>query len=221
MKKKQSQQQQLNLFEADTHFLVLLSSLVSDGTLRKIKPSGLAVLVVLRANAAHNNGEVYLGIPRISELAGVCDNTAKDAIKRLKDEGLVEVEDDGKGTRHRYKLKDLVPFRFGAAYGEREGEEAGKLEVPYVPARVGQTRNALLEFLQDGVLTEAAKKAGISLNITINITKIENAEKVYLASKSKEEILALPPSPYRDKILEWLGSSVVIEANTGNEDLPN
>lgn len=203
-------QEQLQLFESHgARFTVLLNSMVFDGQLAALKPVCLAVLVVLKANAAWTNGNVFMGQRLIAKQAGVTTKTAAKALERLEAFGFIKKTVEEEGKRELYQLMDVVPLYLGPAFSEegRQGEKAGQWIQPYVPSKVFQNRNQMLSFLETGELTEAARRSGITVNVTVNVTNINNAENVYLSQAKAEEIAeqlhALPDNPWKKQFLEW------------------
>jgi DNA-binding MarR family transcriptional regulator len=203
------QAEQGELF-ADSRFFILLSSLVSSQQLAKIKPHGLAVLVVLRCFADHRTGKAKITHRTIAKFAGISRHSVMRALETLETEGLVErIKLD---TGDAYRLIDRI------SVFDKQEQQVGEVVVPFQPQKTGAIIQELKNFLQSGQVSQAARAHGMTFNINITInnnstTINNNAETINLNLSSGtdaadeariQRILALPSGPGRENALAVL-----------------
>lgn len=195
---------------SDTRFFLFLSGLVSDHTVARIKPSALAVLIVLRCYANHANGIASLSHSTIARYAGVSRHTVMSSLDVLEKEGLIERIKTS--NRHdSYKLVDKLSVWRG-------DEAIAKVDVPYKPRHTSNMLEGIRGFLKEGTLTQEAKAAGVVLHMHLtinnNTTTINNAGtvNVVIGSTSSDaehenqlaKVMALPDGAGKDLALRML-----------------
>lgn len=166
---------------ADSRFFILLSSLVSSQQLAKIKPHGLAVLVVLRCFADHRTGKAKITHRTIAKFAGISRHSVMRALETLEGEGLVERIKYDNGDA--YRLIDRI------SVFDKQDQQVGEVVVPFQPQRTGAIIQELKNFLQSGQVSQEAKAHGMTFNINITIndnstTINNNAETINLTLSS-------------------------------------
>lgn len=217
MKNPDREPEQGELF-ADHRFFLMLSSLVSSQTLAKIKPLGLTVLVVLRCFADHKSGIAKVSHSTISKYGGISRDSVVRALSTLEAEGLIEKQKDGK-QRNAYRIVDKVPVY------DRDEKPMGEITVPFIPQRTGDLLHELKNFLSSGVVSQEAKKYGMTFNVNITINNNQqttniNAETVNLTitgpsssgprlptAEEEQRILfvkRMPAGPAKETALRWL-----------------
>jgi hypothetical protein len=210
--------EQIELF-ADHRFFLVLSSLVSGGTLKKIKPLGLTVLVVMRCFADHKTGVARVSHGVISKFAGISRHSVMRAIATLEEEGLIVKQKEEGRQGNAYRIVDKVPVFDG------EDKPVGEVSVPYVPQKTGNVLHELKNFLSSGFMSQEAKKYGMTFNLNITINNNQqttniNAETVHLTlsqnngtdkrlptadeERSIQFVRGLPPGSSRDAALAML-----------------
>lgn len=159
----------------DSRFFVLLSSLVTSHQLAVIKPTGLAVLCVLRTFANHRTGDSSVSITAMQGYTGLSRNTVIKALRVLEEHGLVS-RSEVSGRRTVYRITDKVLVK------DAEANEVGELLVPYKPQRTGQLIEEMRNFMKSGEVSEVARAQGMTFNIHVHIhnttTNIQHAEHV-------------------------------------------
>jgi DNA-binding MarR family transcriptional regulator len=212
-KPKGAKPYQQDMFQAETRFFLMLSSLFSDtnekGETRaaEIGPYGVMVLLALRRSADFDTGLVQLGQREIARQTGMRQGTVKDYLKKLVKLGYVEkINDEDPQQRGLYRLTDHISL-------EHREEHAGEMLVPYSPRKMSGMLSDVKKFLKDGRLPETAKAAGIQVNITLNITNIQHAENVFLGTRedhaqSYEAALSLPDGIGKETALRAIRSEL-------------
>lgn len=168
---------------ADSRFFILLSSLVSSQQLAKIKPHGLAVLVVLRCFADHRTGKAKITHRTIAKFAGISRHSVMRALDVLVEEGLVEKTQGALNSGDHYRLIDRI------SVFDKQDQQVGEVVVPFQPQRTGAIIQELKNFLQSGQVSQEAKAHGMVFNINITIndnstTINNNAETINLTLSS-------------------------------------
>lgn len=197
-----------DLFEATHTWNLVLNAYALDGTMARLQEkcsSSTSVFLLLRAGCDWDSGLVSMGTTFLAQKAGCSRGSVSNAIKALADEGLIEIIGAAKGKRPVYRLYDRVDVRQG-------GEDAGRMMIPYKPRHVTARVEDIQRFRKTGELPERAMAAGVNLNITINITKIENAENVYTftdeTSKGLAQIAEMSDGPWKSLALRKLKEKI-------------
>lgn len=204
--RKRPEQQQL--FQLHNTFFIFLSSLALDGTLARIQKkcsASLSVLVCLKCSADFGTGLCIKGTTLLAEQAGCSRVSVHRAIQALVDEGLVEVVRQDKGKRSVYRLFDKVKVK-------KDGQDAGTVMVPFMPKHMGARLEDLATFRQEGELPARALAAGMSVNITLNITNIQNAQNVYVSTSEMDanlkELARIPAGPGKSAAIRVLKQQI-------------
>lgn len=157
---------QLALFAADTRFVLLVTSLFSSGLAAELGPTAVVVFLVLRSNANFTTGEVFIGQRLIAEQAGVTTLTARRALLVLEARGLIRRKQAHSRARTIYTITDVIPV-FKNDDPDRK-EQAGSLQVPFVPRHATELLNEARVALVRGIVPNGSP---VTLNLTINVVQ--------------------------------------------------
>lgn len=156
----------------DYRFFVFLSGLITNGTVAKIKPQSLAVLLVLRCFASYNNGLVRnVSHQTIAKFAGISRHSVIRSIDVLESNGLIHRSKDSGSACDCYRIFDKI-----SVYKESNEEQnkIAELNIQYKPRKTSTVLDALKHFVQSGQLGKDAKDSGITINFNINVTNTTN-----------------------------------------------
>lgn len=194
-----------DLFEVDRRFLLILSGLITGGTLAKIGPGPIATWLVLRTHARWSTSLVSMGMAAIAHQSGQSERVIKKQITVLEREGLIEKISSSQGKRSIYKIIDPLPVFSKDDDNPEHRKEAGVLPIPYDPSSIGDVLNKLSTFAKTGIVPAELEKKGIHFQMNLNITLIknENGGNVFINvgnEKNKiqqeyEAVLSLPEGP--------------------------
>ena len=198
----------IDMFECHHTWFLFLNAMIWDGTLAKIQDEcahSLSVFSILRGAADYDSGLCSMGTALIAEKAGCSRGSITNAIRVLENEGLIKVIGGGQGKRPVYRLFDKVGIK-------HKGDDAGEMLIPYKPKQTFDRVDDIQAFRKMGEMPPRAVAAGVNLNITINITKIDKAENVFTftddTAKGLAQLEAMEDGPYKALALRQLKGKI-------------
>lgn len=198
----------LDMFECHHTWFLFLNAMVLDGTLARIQEAcahSLSVFTILRGNCDYESGLCSMGTTLIAEKAGCSRSSVGNALVVLEKEGLIKVIGGGQGKRPVYRLFDKVGIR-------HKGDDAGEMLIPYKPKQTFDRVDDIVAFRKIGEMPPRAVAAGVNLNITINITKIDRAENVFTftddTTKGLAQLEEMKDGPWKAMALRQLKGKI-------------
>ena len=198
----------IDMFECNHTWFLFLNAMILDGTLAKIQEEcahSLSVFTILRGNCDYDSGLCSMGTTLIASKAGCSRGSVSNAIAVLEKEGLIKVIGGGQGKRPVYRLFDKVGIR-------HKGDDAGNMLIPYKPKQTFDRVDDIQAFRKIGEMPPRAVAAGVNLNITINITKVDKAENVFTftddTAKGLAQLEAMEDGPYKAMALRQLKGKI-------------
>lgn len=173
---ERSHQKQGELFEMDTRFLIVLSGLITDGTMAELKPPAVATWLVLRAYSNWDTGRVSLSHETIAELSGQSETTVKRTIKTLEKHGLIKTLTKKRGLRGIYKLVDPLKVFQKDEKDLEVRKQVGTVDVPFKATETSNVLKMLEKLVHTGQVPSGLAKKGVVLNLTVNLTQVQNAQ---------------------------------------------
>lgn len=131
---------QLELW-ANLNYVSFFSSIVHSGKLKKIKGSGLSVLLVLKTLCEWNSNRTTVGQRKISYLTGLSADGVKNAVDILEEEGLIRTHRKTPKSITTYEIMEVVQAK-------REELPVMDLVVPYRQGEISRVRQELQEALE-------------------------------------------------------------------------
>lgn len=165
---------QLDLFTADTRFVLVLASMFSDLRVAKMGIGPFGVLVFLRCAGGYGDGKESVSTVGYREIAAQCGlhrNTVQRYVSLLEKEGYLEKKQEYDGGRFTYRLTDKLSFYPNDGVKRRDKEPAGELEIAFHPRFVGSHLEKVKNFLRDGNEKELS---GSPIQVTFNVTLVNS-----------------------------------------------
>jgi hypothetical protein len=171
--KTQLQHQSAQARVADLGFFVLFSGAIRQGLVKKLGSSCFTVLIVLKSQARQSDGRVYLSVAQLEELTGLARNTVRSGLKKLEQEQLIQVVEDGKNSTRRYFIIDHFAWKKlgnGSTTDalealERGFEPDGTSSIRYVPRSSTTDRQQLQAWLEENQMPTSPNVAVIHQDV--------------------------------------------------------
>ena len=163
-----------DLFEVDRRFTLILSGLITGGTLARLGPGCIATWLVMRTHTRWTTGLVSMGMEAIADQSGQSERSVKNQIKALADEGLIEIVKLEQGKRGLYKMMDPLPVFIPDEEDPEKRVQAGCIPIPFDPHNAGKTLSKLEQFERTGVIPPELEAEGITFQMNLNLTVIKN-----------------------------------------------
>lgn len=123
--------QQGDLFSADATWFPVLRALFQAGTMARLGPYAIAAYLAIKARANLGTGKATVSISTVARDTGMSDRAAREAVRRLEQEGLVS-SDVSNGRRTIYQLVERLQIVDGA------GSLVGAVEWPFSATTWGE-----------------------------------------------------------------------------------
>lgn len=162
---------QLEMYDADTHFVMLLSSMFSDCHVKDIKAGPFTLLTCLRCAATYYNGVASIGFREISRQTGFHRNTISKYVAELEKAGWIKVEQTYQRERFSYTLLDKISFYENDGRKRREKEPVGEIVSAYSPRTIGKSLERVKQFMVDG---NEEHLQGSPVVINFHVTVVNN-----------------------------------------------
>ncbi|ULQ46043.1 GntR family transcriptional regulator [Flagellatimonas centrodinii] len=116
-----AEQPQRELFHAETGWFPVLRALIQSGVLARVGPHGIAAYISLKSGASLHNGQTAVSAGTVAAQTGMSEKTAREALKRLEEQGLVSTRWKP-GRNKTFQIIERLPIT--DARGEHVGEAA-------------------------------------------------------------------------------------------------
>lgn len=163
-----------DLFEVDRRFTLILSGLITGGTLARLGPGCIATWLVMRTHTRWTTGLVSMGMEAIADQSGQSERSVKNQIKALANEGLIEIVKLEQGKRGLYKMMDPLPVFIPDETDPEKRIQAGCIPIPFDPQNAGNTLAKLAHFERTGIIPPELEAQGITFQMNLNLTVIKN-----------------------------------------------
>lgn len=152
-------ERQGELFKADTSWMPILRAPFRLRAMAKLGPMGIATYIALKARADLNTGAAVVSIPTLAADAGMSERSARQGIRLLESEGLIEsIQDSGKRTQYRFVERLQIV--------NSEGTPVASVEWQFLPLEWKDNLNRALQAALGQL------QNGAPINATINVGTI-------------------------------------------------
>lgn len=138
---------QAELFAAETHWFHVFVSMIRGGDVAKIGPYAICVYLVIKAYVNYRTGDSWPRIELISEKAGISVAQVKRELKTLEMHGFITKEKRGRSNH--YQLREKVEIT------NQDGRPAAVATWDYLPSSVQHAVADLKNVLVTGDLAGA------------------------------------------------------------------
>jgi DNA-binding transcriptional MocR family regulator len=153
------EQQQFELFRAETTWFHVFRSMIEGGDVARIGPYAFTVYAVIKAYTNFRTGRAFPGIPEIMEKSGISKSQVIRALDTLEENGYITREK--KGRSNTYTLREKVGI------SDSQGRPVASAAWDYVPDGVKGAVADLKNVLMTGDFA-GAKIVSIQ-NLTVNV----------------------------------------------------
>lgn len=152
-------ERQGELFKADSSWMPILRAPFRLRTMAKLGPMGIATYIALKARADLNTGTAVVSIPTLAADVGMSERSARQGIRLLEGEGLIE-STLGSGKRTQYRFVERLQIV------NSEGTPVASVEWQFLPLAWKENLNRALQAAMGQLET------GAPINATINVGTI-------------------------------------------------
>lgn len=154
-----SEQQQQELFKAETTWFHVFKSMIDSGDVAKMGPYTTTVYLVIKAHTNFSTGRSFPAIGTIASKAGISEEQVKRSLKTLEAMGYITKERHGRNNV--YCLREKIEIR------DDHGRPAAVATWDYLPSSVGAAMADLKNVLLTGDIAGAKIVHIDRLNIQI------------------------------------------------------
>ena len=138
----ESKPKQGELFQAETTWFHVFTSMVENGDVAKLKPHAVTVYLVIKSYTNWSTGKAFPSVELISKKSGMSERQVITSLATLTEHGYLEKVKSG---RHNiYTLREKVTFN------DAEGRPAAVATWDYLPSTVKAARAELKKFMLTG-----------------------------------------------------------------------